>query len=160
MSRRAAHYAARIADQICEHIADGKTLNEALKLIGYLAPSQVTVFKWLDKYPEFRERYERARQLQADVHADQMLEIGKTAIDSTTNPKLIPGLKVAADILKWQAEVRNKSRYGKAIEENNKKALDPAKIREEIKRLEAELGIAEKKVVPLQAVKKSANENL
>lgn len=149
MARRAAHYAARIADQICEHIADGKTLNEALKEIGYLAPTQVTVFKWLDKYPEFRERYERARSLQADVHADGVIELSKKVL---LDPKAAPAFKVAADIMRWSAEVRNKTRYGKAIEENNKKAMDPAKIREEIKRLEAELGIAENKVKPLKAV--------
>lgn len=149
MSVRKAHYVARIANEICEHIADGLTLQQALKKIGYLAPSQVTVFRWLDAYPDFRERYERARQLQADVHADGVVELGQEVL---TNPKAAPAFKVAADILRWSAEVRNKSRYGKAVEPGKDKPLDPAKIREEIKRLEAELGIAEKKVVPLKAV--------
>lgn len=144
-----AHYVPRIANEICELVAVGKTLKQALEQVGYLAPSLNTVYKWLDQFPEFREKYERARQLQADVHADDMLELGQRA---ATDPKAAPGLKVAADILKWQAEVRNKTRYGKAIEENNKKPMDPAKIREEIKRLETELGIVEAKVVPLKVV--------
>ena len=148
-NKRAAHYVVRIADQICEQIAIGKTLKQALAIVGYLAPNINAVYKWLDIHPEFREKYERARQLQADIHADDMLELGQEAI---RDPKAAAGFKVAADILKWQAEVRNKVRYGKAIEENNKKALDPAKIREEIKRLEHELGIVEAKVVPLKVV--------
>ena len=152
--KRAAHYTPRFANQLCEYIAEGLTLKQAIAKIGYLAPTIVTTFRWLDQYPEFREKYERARQLQADVHADDMLELGQVAVlASENNPKAAPGLKVAADILKWQAEVRNKVRYGKAIEENNKKPMDPAKIREEIKRLETELGIVEAKVVPLKAVK-------
>lgn len=151
MGKRAAHYTNRIANDICEHIVHGHTLQEALDKIGFLAPTIVTVYKWLELYPEFREKYERARQLQADIHADRMLEMSR---DVLREPRASTAYRVAVDILKWQAEVRNKGKYGKAIEEAGKnKPLDPAKLRSEIKRLEQELGVAESKVKPLKVVK-------
>lgn len=151
MGKRAAHYTNRIASDICENIVRGMSLEEALAEIGFLAPTVVTVYKWLDLYPEFREKYERARQLQADMQADRMLEMAR---DVLKDPKASTAYRVAVDILKWQSAVRNPNKYGKAIEESGKnKPLDPAKLRAEIKRLEQELGVAESKVKPLKAVK-------
>lgn len=151
MTKRAAHYNTRVAREICEYIANGLTLKEALARIGFLAPNINTVYKWLELYPEFREKYERARTLQADVHADEVLELSRSVLQ---NPKDAAAHRVAADILRWQAEIRNRGKYGKTIDESNKnKALDPAKLRAEIKRLETELGVAESKVTPLKAVK-------
>lgn len=148
--KRAAHYTTRVAKDICTQIATGHTLAEALAIVGYLAPTMVTVWRWLDEYPEFREMYERARSLQADLHADRMLEISREVIGK---PSAAAAYRVATDILKWQAEVRNKTRYGKAIDESGKgKVMDPTKLRAEIKRLEAELGVAESKVVPLKVL--------
>lgn len=152
MTTRRAHYTQRVARDICEQIAMGKTLDEALKIVGYLAPKMNALWKWLDEYPEFREMYERARALQADIHADRMLEISREVIDK---PSAAAAYRVATDILKWQAEVRNKTKYGKAIDESGKgKVMDPTKLRAEIKRLEIELGVAESKVTPLKVVAK------
>lgn len=149
--KRKAHYTVRMAKELCQHIALGCTLNESLEKLGYLAPSMASVWRWLDEFPEFREMYERARQLQADVHADRMLEMSREVI---TKPAAAAAYRVGIDVLKWQAEVRNKSRYGKTAEDPGKnKPLDPAKLRAEIKRLEVELGVAESKVVPIKAVK-------
>lgn len=135
----------------------GKTLAEALKEVGYLAPSMPTFWRWIDEHADFREMYERARSLQADGHADRMLEISREVIDA---PQKATAYRVASDILKWQAEIRNRARYGsKGDEDQGKKVIDPAKIRSEIKRLETELGIAEKagtKVVTLKPVRKTA----
>jgi hypothetical protein len=154
VTKRAAHYAPRIGKDICRYIALGKTLAEALKEVGYLAPSMPTFWRWIDEHADFREMYERARTLQADQHADRMLEISREVID---NPRAASAYKVAIDVLRWQAEVRNRSRYGsKADEDTSKKLVEPGKIRAEIKRLETELGIAEKsgaKVSVLKPVK-------
>jgi hypothetical protein len=153
MTKRAAHYNPRIAREICEAIAEGDTLEEALEKIGFLAPTLTTVYRWFELYPEFKEKYETARTLQADVHADRMLMMSREVL---SKPTAATAYRVAVDILKWQAEVRNSGRYGKRIDESGKKKpMDPAKLRAEIKRLEAELGVAEKKVVPLKAVKAS-----
>lgn len=135
---------------ICEEIAQGKTLQQALDAIGYIAPTIKTVWKWLDAHPEFRERYDRARQMAADADADKIKELAQ---DVLKLPKQGSGhYKVAIDALRWQAEVRNRSKYGSKGEDSAKKPLDPAKIREEIARLQKELGVAENKVQPLHVV--------
>lgn len=151
MAARRAHYTVRIADQICEQIALGKTLQQALDAVGYLAPAMSTIWSWLEKYPDFRDKYERARLLQADIHADKMLEMSQAVVNV---PNAANAYRVAIDVLKWQAEVRNKQRYGRKTDDSaSKKPLDAAKLRQEIKRLEAELGVAESRVQPLKVVK-------
>ena len=139
VGKRAAHYTNRIANDICEGIVMGKSLQEALNDIGFLAPNIVTVYKWLDLYPEFREKYERARQLQADLQADSMLEMSRSVIKE---PKAATAYRVAVDILKWQAAVRNPGKYGKTIDESGKnKPLDPAKLQLKGKSAEELAGI-------------------
>lgn len=149
MTKRAAHYTTRIAKDICKYIALGKTLDQALKEVGYLAPTMGTVWRWLDEYPEFRDMYERARKLQADVHADRMLELSHEVINK---PTVAAAYRVAIDVLKWQAEVRNRTKYSTRQAEEQSRPMDAAKIKAEISRLEKELGVAQAKVTPLKAV--------
>lgn len=150
MARRSGHYVPRTANMICEQIAMGKSLKQALELIGYVAPRIQSVWRWLDEHPEFREKYDRARQMQADTLADEMLELREQVIK---NPKAASAYKVSGDIIKWQAEVRNRGVYGAKGESAAKKPMDPAKIKAEIERLQKELGVAETKVQPIRAVK-------
>lgn len=125
----------------------GATLKEALEKVGYLAPTMVTVWRWLDEHNDFRDMYERARMLQADTDADDMRVLGREIRDK---PTAAAAYRVAIDVLKWQAEVRNKAKYSRSGEDPiAKRPLDPTKLRSEIKRLEEELGVMESKVVPL-----------
>lgn len=141
MSRRAAHYTARIANDICTHIALGESLEGALKKVGYLAPSMPVVWRWLDEHEDFRVKYERARQLQADTLADKSLGM---VLDILKNPKDAAAYRLAMDIFKWHSEIRNPKIYNKVMNTEQKQApLDANKIKAEIKRLEKELGVAE-----------------
>lgn len=137
------------------NIALGKTLEEALKTIGYLAPTVTQVWKWLDVHENFREKYDRARQLQADMLADRTL---KFVDDVLEDPKSAAAYKVATDILRWHAAVRNRKVYHPMDNDNAKQApLDAKKIKEEIKRLEKELGVQEaKKPKIVQLIPKTA----
>lgn len=149
---RAGHYVKRTGNLICEEIALGSTLAEALEKVGYLAPSERMFWKWLDQNEEFRQQYERARQLQADKLADEHLSLAKKAL--LVDAKQAPKFKVAADVYKWQAEIRNRGKYGAKAEAPNRKDLKPEEIKAEIKRLEKELGIKQGgEVVPLTVVK-------
>jgi hypothetical protein len=150
MVKRIAHYTVRTADLICEYIALGKTLEEALKEVGYLAPTIPQFWKWLDAHEDFREKYDRARQLQADMLADRTLGFVDEVLK---DPKAAAAYKVATDILRWHAAVRNRKVYHPMDNDNAKQApLDAKKIKEEIKRLEKELGVQEAKkpkIVPM-----------
>ncbi len=52
---------------------EGQTLFEICKLEHM--PSRFAVYSWLDKYPEFRERYDSARLRQMESWADEIIEI-------------------------------------------------------------------------------------
>lgn len=139
MTKRKSHYTPRIADEICKLIALGSTLKQALAKIGLLAPCMETVWVWQDTKPEFAEKMERARQFSADGHADWMLEMAEEVIRT---PSKATAIKVATDILKWQAEIRNQKKYGSKVQhELTKPPLSPAELRAEIKSLENELGV-------------------
>lgn len=116
----------------------GETIKAALAKEP-LAPNLPTFWKWLDEFPEFREKYERARQMQADIHADRILEM---AADVIANPRVAAAYKVASDILKWQAEIRDPKKYGQKVQHELKAPpLKPDDLKAEIKRLEEELGV-------------------
>lgn len=137
MGGRKAHYTTRIAKRLCEHIALGDTLQKALAREP-LGPNITMFWRWLDEYPEFREMHERARMLQAELVADSIMEMAENVL---RNPKFAPAYKVAADILKWQAEVRNPARYGAKVQLQHVVPLDSVKMKAEIVQLEKELGL-------------------
>lgn len=141
MAYKGAHYTVRIADQVCKNIALGMSLDQALKKVGYLAPSIELVWKWIDTIPEFRDKYDRARQFQADSLADRHLEL---AVEVLQKPNAASAYRVAGDILRWHSEIRKPKVYGSKATEGDKTPLDPAKIKSEIKRLEEHLGLAER----------------
>lgn len=126
---------------ICEGIAMGLTLDQSLKKIGHLAPSKMLVWKWMDDFPDFREKYERAHQFQADSLADSMLELATKVLDQ---PNAASAFRVSADILRWHAEIRKPKVYGSKANEQKEAPLNPAKIKAEIKRLEEHLGLAQR----------------
>lgn len=155
MPRRSSRkYTRYMANNICEYIALGMTLDQALKKCGELAPTKMTVYKWLEEHPDFMEKYDRARQYQADTLADRMIELGQEVLE---HPGQAAAYRVAGDIVKWQAEVRNRRKYGGRTEDKQtEKPMDASKLRAEIRRLERELGVKEKeeasKVVSLKVV--------
>jgi len=96
-------------------------------------------WRWLDEYPKFLEQYLRARQMQADIHADCMLDM---ATDVLETPTKAAAVRVAVDILKWQAEIRNPKIYGTKVQHEHKPAaMKPEDLKKEIARLENELGV-------------------
>lgn len=139
MAKRKSHYTVRMGNRLCEHIALGDTLKKALEKEGVWAPTMATFWKWLDEYPEFKEKYARARQMQADVHADRVLEIAEEVLK---NPRQAPAYRVASDILWKQAEIRDPAKYGQKVQHELKAPpLKPDDLRAEIRRLEEELGV-------------------
>ena len=63
-------YTEALADEICERLMNGETLTEICETDGM--PKQSAVFRWLSTVPLFAEKYARARQVQADVFADEI----------------------------------------------------------------------------------------
>jgi hypothetical protein len=140
--KRRVHYTRRIATELCEAVAMGCTIEKALAKVDCgvgRAPSLQTFYNWLEAHPEFREMYERARVIQADLQADRIMTMADEVL---AKPQQAQAFKVASDILRWQAEVRNPRKYGAKVQHHIEATLNPATLRDEIARLEKDLGVA------------------
>lgn len=71
-------YTQKIADEICERIAQGEPLRQICR--DEHMPGWVTVYEWLKKYDDFAEHFARARELGHDAIAEEALEIANTPL--------------------------------------------------------------------------------
>lgn len=64
-----------LANKICERIAEGESVRTIVK--DEDMPSASTIFRWLldDDKKEFWEQYEKARNIQAELMFEELLEI-------------------------------------------------------------------------------------
>ena len=91
-------------------------------------PSQAVVYLWLNRYPDFLEKYVRAREEQAETHADEIVAIadetpqtkeikdksGKV-IDITLDSAFIAWQKQRIDARKWNAAKQRPKKYGDSV---------------------------------------------
>jgi hypothetical protein len=66
-------YTEKLADEICRRLAEGESLRAICREDGM--PGVRTVFDWLEADESFRTKYARAREVQAELMADELLEI-------------------------------------------------------------------------------------
>jgi hypothetical protein len=95
-----------IAARICEELALGRSLVKICSAPGM--PSQTSVFRWLEENLAFRERYTRARELQADTYADQIVDLADDAEDANL-------ARLQVEARKWTASKLRPMRYGDRI---------------------------------------------
>lgn len=105
---RPTDYCDEVVDLICSRLAVGESLNRICKDADM--PAMSTVFGWLSKYPEFLEKYTRAREAQAETHADRIIEIADDA-DIDAHHK-----RIMVDARKWVASKLKPKRYGDKAE--------------------------------------------
>ena len=101
-------YTVELAEKICKAIADGRPLNRICKEDDW-CPSEYTVYKWLDQYPDFAKNYARARELQQEVFAAEVILIA----DTETDPQRA---RNRMDARKWHASKVAPKRWGDKIE--------------------------------------------
>jgi hypothetical protein len=100
-------YTKELVDKICSRIAGGESLNSICKEKDM--PHLVTIFRWLPKYPEFREKYESARRMMADAMFEQMITDIKEIKHGSIEPK---AGRVVLDGTKWVLGRLNCPKYG------------------------------------------------
>lgn len=91
-------------------------------------PDVVTVCRWLDKHPDFRQQYTRAREIQADVIADETIEIAddgsndwieretKRGTIIVLNEEAVSRSRLRVDQRKWYLAKLAPKKYGDKIE--------------------------------------------
>lgn len=102
-------YSAGLADLICDRISRGESLLAICAEDGM--PSQSMVYRWLDKYVAFREKYARARDLQCDSLADEALQVARNGSAEMANAN-----RVRLDAIKWFAAKVAPKKYGEKLD--------------------------------------------
>ena len=136
-----------IFDTICEEIAKGKSLRSICKRDDM--PSTSGVMKWLknDEHGSLVEQYARARELQADYLADEILDIADNAANDwmeahgsddaayRINGEHIQRSKLRIDSRKWLAGKLRPKVYGDKLDHvstdgsmSPKPAIDATKL--------------------------------
>jgi hypothetical protein len=107
---RPSDYTDKLATEICERIAQGESLKHITDEENM--PSRVTVHAWLlsDKHKDFLNNYEKAREMQADVYADEMDDIAHDPTIDTQRARLI------IDTRKWTSSKLKPKKYGDKID--------------------------------------------
>jgi transposase len=120
---RPSSFSQEVADIICIRLGGGESLRKIIKTEGM--PSQQTVYTWLQKYPAFLEQYTRAREEQAETHADEIVDIADETPDTTEvtdkegnvigiklDSAYIAWQKQRIDARKWNASKQRPKKYG------------------------------------------------
>jgi hypothetical protein len=105
---RPSSYSEEMADKICERLANGEPLIHICDEEGF--PSAVTVFRWLGKHEEFRNKYARARESGIDRLALETLRI---ADNQDEDPQ---SRRVRVDTRKWLLSKWAPKKYGDKLE--------------------------------------------
>ena len=109
---RPSKFSDHLADLIADEIVDGKSLRTFCANPDM--PHRRTVERWLAEMPEFAARYARARECQADVMDEKILEVADACTSETA-----AGDRVKIDAYKWRASKLAPKRYGDRQEVNH-----------------------------------------
>jgi hypothetical protein len=101
-------YSDRIAQQICELIAEGESLRSICERHGF--PSRTVVRDWLVTREDFRAKYARAREEQADVMDEKILDVADSCTPETAQADRV---KIAA--YQWRAAKLKPKVYGDKV---------------------------------------------
>lgn len=122
MAKSKSKYTTEIAEAICEKVATGSNLHQICSSDEF--PSRETVYAWLRQYPEFSDKYARARELRSDVRADRIDSYVRAMLTRSLTPEQC---RVAIDAEKWQAGKENPRRYGDRLAVGGTPDGDPIK---------------------------------
>lgn len=123
---RPSKYSQQLADAICDLLADGKSLRTICSTAKM--PSRSTIIRWLAENEGFRNHYARARELQADTLAEEILDIadkavlgerlkkdGKGKVLERQTGDMVERSKLMIDARKWYAGKLQPKKYGERV---------------------------------------------
>ena len=113
-------YSDALAAEICERLATGESLNAICK--DPHMPTRQAVHEWIAaNRAGFGDKYARARAVQADHYADEIIEI----VDTETDP-VRARVRMDMDGRKWVASKLAPKKYGDKLETENRTTLNTA----------------------------------
>lgn len=121
---RPTDYTEELADRICEEILNNTYgIHTICKDEGMPHPS--TVFRWINQYVEFYDKYARAREIQAELLADEIISIADDAqkdlqSDGKIDHDHIQRSKLRVDARKWKSSKLHPKRFGDKLDVTTK----------------------------------------
>ena len=116
---RPSDFAQDTADRICARLVEGESLRAICRDDDM--PDASTVFRWMNAHPEFREQYAYARELQADLAFDDIVEIADDGRNDwmerhdgsvALNKEAIQRSALRVDTRKWRMSKLLPKKYG------------------------------------------------
>lgn len=103
-------YSEELAAEICRRLMEGESLRQICE--DDAMPTRTTVHDWLANKDDFSVQYARARELQADTYADDIIAEADKANDKDS----AAAAKVKVDARKWVASKLKPKRYGDKLD--------------------------------------------
>lgn len=120
-------YSEDLVNQICIKLSLGQSLRSICSEEGM--PSQTLVYQWLYSKPDFLEKYTRAREEQAETHADEIVDIADETpdlnpivdrhgalIEMQLHSAYIAWQKNRIEARKWNAAKQRPKKYGDKVQ--------------------------------------------
>lgn len=118
---RPSEYKPHIGRLICDRIASGDSVRTICADDDM--PSDRTIYSWLEKYPDFLQQYARARELQAERYANEIIDISDEVplctvpdpdggISTRVDAAGVQRNKLRVDARKWVAAKLLPKKYG------------------------------------------------
>ena len=141
-------YTPELAQRICERLIAGQSLRTICA--DPEMPSQPTVFQWITKHEAFAKQYARAREIQMEVMAEEILDIADdTRQDTRTittqngktfevqNAEWINRCRLQVDTRKWLMSKLAPKKYGEKIEHAGEMTIKTVLVRPDEKPADA-----------------------
>jgi len=100
------------ADELLQRITDGDSLLDIVQSDGDW-PSYRTIFRRIESDSDFRDRYDRARAIQAERWADELITLSDSLPEDATVEQ-IAATKLQVETRKWIISKRLPKKYGDA----------------------------------------------
>lgn len=119
---RPTDYLPEVGEDICNLLMLGESLRSICKRQGM--PAIRTVMYWLQRHEDFMQQYARAREVQAELLAEEIIAIaddsnGDVIVDENgneqTNHERVARSRLRVDARKWYASKLAPKRYGDKI---------------------------------------------
>ncbi|QMV32665.1 terminase small subunit [Ralstonia phage Heva] len=123
---RPSSYTSELATEICLRIACGESVRSICK--DEKMPSQDTIYRWVFHNAEFSEQYARARAMQMESWADEVLGIADDGSNDTyedeegnqrTDHDVIARSRLRVDTRKWLMSKLAPKKYGDKVDVNH-----------------------------------------
>lgn len=134
----------KIAEEICERIAQGESLRKICK--DDTMPDASTVFRWLknENNEEFRKQYAHARETQAELIAEEIFEIADDGSNDlmtiekgdmsyeVENKEVTNRSKLRAQVRQWYLSKILPKKYGDKLDVEHSGHVRTRVIRDDI----------------------------